>query len=448
MSVGVQSTQPGAPRRLSLRRNFSWTFVGNLTYTVARWVMLMVLAKLGDASAVGIYALGLSVCAPIEFLTSLHLRPALVTDTKHEYTYGQYIGLRLASATMTMILAAVAALVFLRRDTLETRLVVIILGVGTAIFGVREIFMGISEKNERMDVSGQSQMLLSVVALVAFTVAFLLSRSVVWAALSLVVARLTVLLAHDIPRARTVVAQHVHPGESLSFRPDWSRAMLGRLFLRVWPLGLAMAIGSFTNNTQHYFLKGYHGDASLGYYGAIVALTQGATILMNTLGIAASPRLAQVYVSNRRGFYRLFLRLLGIALGLGLAFTLGAALFGEWILSLVFTPEYAQYADELVWLAIATTFMFAASMMSTTLTATRAFVAQLCVWFVVAPLTVLVSWLLVPTFGVQGAVWGRTASMLILLIAITTSLFTVLRRAARDQARMVRPDVNAPETEP
>jgi O-antigen/teichoic acid export membrane protein len=439
MSSSDTTTARSIPRKLSLRKNFSWTFVGNFAYTFARWGMLLVLAKLGDATAVGVYALALAVCQPINFLTSLHLRPALVTDARNEYTYSQYLGLRIAGAALTVLIAAAVA--FLAGYPPETRLAVIIIGVGTAIFAVREIFQGISQKHERMDVSGRSQIILSFVALGVFAAVFALTHSVVWAALGLVLARVSVMFGYDIPKARAVVDRFALPGESRSFRPDWSLTMLGRLCLRVWPLGLAMTIGSFTNNVQHYFLQGYHGTSLVGYYGALVSVMQAAIILMNTLGIAASPRLANIYVSDRRRFYRLFVRLQGIAVGLGLAGILLTALVGDFVLCILFKPDYAVYTREFIWLAVATTFMFSASVLSTALTAARAFTAQLCVWGVVAPATVVLSWILVPAYGVQGAAWGRTASTAILLVASAVALFVVMKRASLGRLGAAEPAV-------
>ncbi len=45
---------------LSLRANFSWTFVGNVVYAGSQWGMLVVLAKLGTPEMVGQFSLGLA----------------------------------------------------------------------------------------------------------------------------------------------------------------------------------------------------------------------------------------------------------------------------------------------------------------------------------------------------------------------------------------------------
>lgn len=420
------------PRRLSLRQNFSWTFVGDLTYTVARWGMLLVLAKLGDAATVGLFALGLAICQPILLLTSLHLRPALVTDRTHEFRYGQYIGLRLIGSVLIVVIASGVCLI--AGYPARTTTVVVLISIGVAILAVREMFLGIMQKHECMNYSAFSQLLLSIGAFTAFTVAFVLTRSLVAAIAGLLVVRLALLLLHDIPRA-TMVVRHFRPEALRELRPDWSLGMLRRLGLRTLPLGAAMTVGTFSNNVQHYFLKGYHGDAMVGYYGAMFAMMQAAILLSNTMGVAASPRLADYYHHNPRHFLRLLSKLVAIAAGLGLIGIAIAAVAGRLLLRLLFTPEYAAYAPQFVWLAAATALMFVASMFVVAMTAARRFGVILVAWIVAATVSVLASWAWVPQYAISGAVWARTAGLGTLLVTAGLGVWYVWRtRSAAESA--------------
>src|SRR3954466_10204757 len=80
---------------LSLRTNFSWTFIGNVVYAGCQWGMLMVLAKRGNPQLVGEYALGLAVTAPVIMLSNLQLRAVLATDANEEHPFSAYLWLRL-----------------------------------------------------------------------------------------------------------------------------------------------------------------------------------------------------------------------------------------------------------------------------------------------------------------------------------------------------------------
>src|ERR671931_288612 len=56
---------------LSLRANFAWTVLGNVVYSGCQGGMLIVLAKLGSASMVGQFALGLAVATPVIMFPNL-----------------------------------------------------------------------------------------------------------------------------------------------------------------------------------------------------------------------------------------------------------------------------------------------------------------------------------------------------------------------------------------
>ncbi|MGD2165907.1 MAG: lipopolysaccharide biosynthesis protein, partial [Anaerolineae bacterium] len=81
--------------RLSLRANFSWTFVGNAIYAATQWGMLIVLAKLGSPEWVGQFALGLAITVPIMAFATLKTRLVQATDARHQYLFGDYLSLRL-----------------------------------------------------------------------------------------------------------------------------------------------------------------------------------------------------------------------------------------------------------------------------------------------------------------------------------------------------------------
>jgi len=65
MNASVPATQTSSEnvsqpaKSVSLRWNFSWTFVGNVIYSGCQWCMLVVLAKLGNPTIVGQYGLAL-----------------------------------------------------------------------------------------------------------------------------------------------------------------------------------------------------------------------------------------------------------------------------------------------------------------------------------------------------------------------------------------------------
>ena len=96
---------------LSLKRNFTWVLGGNITYAACQWGMLIVLAKLGSSEMLGIFALGLAICAPVFFFFNLALRDLQATDANQEYSFGHYLGLRLITSVLSLLVIVIIVVV-------------------------------------------------------------------------------------------------------------------------------------------------------------------------------------------------------------------------------------------------------------------------------------------------------------------------------------------------
>jgi hypothetical protein len=89
----------------SLRRDFGWTLTGNLVYATCQLGMAIALAKLSAATAVGQFALGMAVTAPIFLFSNLNPRAILATDTGDEFPFRAYLRLRLPTTAGALGLA-------------------------------------------------------------------------------------------------------------------------------------------------------------------------------------------------------------------------------------------------------------------------------------------------------------------------------------------------------
>ena len=130
--------------------------------------------------------------------------------------------------------------------------------------------------------------------------------------------RALVLLAYDIPRARTVIG----PGERLA--PLWDLAAMRKLFLAVLPLGLTTALISLNSNLPRYFIDGVLGADELGYFAAVAYLVLAASLVIGSLARAAMLALGPLSVpvlDRLEGDARLVFSALTLmaASGLGLA---------------------------------------------------------------------------------------------------------------------------------
>lgn len=390
---------------LSLRRNFSWTFAGNVVYAASQWGVLVVIARLGTPEMVGQFALALAITAPIIMFANLHLRAVQATDARRAYAFADYLGLRLL--TTAAALALIVALALLSGYRAETALVILFVGLAKSCEALSDVIFGLLQQRERMDRIAKSLMIEGPATLVVMAAVLALTRSIVAAAAAMALVWLLQLLLYDARSAARLL--RAWP------RPRWHWPTLRRLAWLALPLGVTTLLISLNTNIPRYVMERAWGEADLGVFAALTYLIVAGSAVVAALGQAASPRLAAYYAdANARAFRGLLLKLIGIGALLGAAGVTIALLLGEPLLALIYGPAYAAHADVLVLVMLAGGIGYIGSFLGYGITATRQFYQFLAIYAGVTLTALAASVVLIPPLGLTGAA--------LTLLAVNTAL--------------------------
>ena len=402
----------------SLRVNIQWTLAGSVVYTLSQWGMLTALAKLGTPEMVGMYALGIAVSAPVLAFGMLQLRKVQASDAQGEFAFEDYLGLRTAATLASLLVIAACAWISGMSggagrgyDTLKA-LVVLWVGVAKSIDSVNDIFRGLFQRHERMDLGAISLMIKGPAALFAMWIVLVWTGDLVLAVASTSAVWLLSLLTFDLPKARTLLATAGSVESAAGrLRPRFDPRAMGRLAALSFPLGLTLLLASLQSNIPRYVLEVTRGSLELGYFAAMVYPTVASTIFIGALGQSALPRLARSYVSDRAAFRRLLQRLVALAALFGTAFVAALialewalrGLLGQSLLAVLYSPDYAPYFGDLVLVAIASAIQLVTGIYGYGLTAARSFRLQVALAAMSCAVSALVAFILVPGGGVHGA---------------------------------------------
>lgn len=399
------------PARSSLRVNISWTFLGNTVYALAQWGMLVVISKLGAPEAVGQFALALALTAPVMLLANLQLRIIQATDARREFAFADYLGLRLITVGLALLVIGGGALM-LADYSRETALIVLALGLAKAVEAISDVLYGLLQQRERMRLIAISLMLKGAMSLLALGLGVVLTGRVFWGALGLALTWAGLLLAYDLPVVRATLRE----APALASTPRWHGPTLLALSRLALPLGLVMMLLALNGSIPRYFIEHALGSYELGIFAALAYLMVAGSMVVNAIGEASSARLAQHYAAGEHArFVRLLAGFVGLGAALGGAALLGALLLGRQVLSLIYAPEYARQ-ELLVWLMAAAALSYVASFLGYAMTAARQLKLQAPLFAAVTASTTLASWLLVPRYGLVGAALALSIAALVQII--------------------------------
>jgi O-antigen/teichoic acid export membrane protein len=432
--------QPAKPAKsVSLRWNFSWTFVGNVIYSGCQWGTLVLLAKLGNPTIVGQYGLALAIATPVYALSTLQLRAVLTTDVHERIHFGEYLGFRLLTTVISLLVIAGAA--FGMHYSPQSTWVVLIIGLAQGLEIVSDLYYAKMQFHEHMDRIAKSMIIRGVLGLAAMGAGVYFLGSIVWGAVGLVLARVIVLVAYDIRKrthfdphsiAEMQEASEVRDTRDRSLRPRWNRAVQIELLRTSIILGVIAFLVSLLPSIPRYFIAGSIGERQLGIFTATAFLVSTGNLIITAMGQSAFVRLAKLYGNGDiRRFNSLLIKLVGIAAALGLAGIGVAVFFGHMLLTLLYRPEYAEHTDVLVAMMVGGAMSYIAAQMASAITSARCFAPQIPVLASCVAAATLASLFLVRSHGILGAAYSVIITSAVLLIGEIILLTFVLRKRQR-----------------
>ena len=424
---------------LSLRQNFSWVFLGNAVCAGGRWGLIVFLARLGGPEMVGQVALALAIGAQVGSLADLGLRNALVSDVKGQYRFGDYLGLRLAAALASLLVMAGIALV--RCHEAEVALLIFLVGAGTALELVNDIFFGLLQRYERMDRIGIALVIKWPLILTVMVLGVLLTGSPVWGMLGYPAAMAAVLFLYVLPSAARVAAT---AGSPLRLFPRCSPGTLLSLAWVTLPMGLALMVSGLSAALPRYLISFYRGNEDLGVFAAVASLGTLLTTVVGALGQSFVPRLAKHYAAaDSRAFTRLLGKLSGLTACLGLAMVLAVGLGGRPLLRSLYGDRFSQQVD------VAVCLVAAAALSQLSFSLARAMFAMRRFWWEMAIRTagvVLLAGLLpgmIAAWGLHGAAWAMCASAALVSAAYVAATLHACRHVEKARAAESAEEVSA-----
>jgi O-antigen/teichoic acid export membrane protein len=446
-SPALRLTQVIPERGLSsLRANFTWTFFGNAVYSACQWGSLVVLAKIGSPELVGQFSLGLAIAMPAIMFASLQLRPVIASDVREEYRFGEYLGFRITT-TVLAVLVILAIALTMRSGAMMTWLI-FLMGLSQATEAISDVYYARLQFIDRMDRIAKSQIIRGPLALLAMGFAVYLTGQVVWGAAALVLARAVVLFGYDL-RTQTQSSQPFpanaeqarteldHLRETL--RPRWDLHRFGKILWLSLPLGIVALLVNLNVNIPRYFIQWSFGTRELGLFSAIAFMMSAGNLFIGALAQAAFVRMAKSFADgNAADFVSVLLKLLGIGTLVGAGGIVVARVAGAELLTILYRPEYAALSHVLVLFMVVAWISYLGQFLGYAMTAARYFVHQIPLFVIVALAITAGSYWLVPRMGLKGAVLATLVGVSVQLIGSIGILFVGFMKNSRMRAEAAK----------
>ena len=400
-----------APRQVKLRVNVFWSLAGTGVYSLCQLGILVVLAKMGTHEMLGQFALGLAIASPVMICAGLSsLRIVHATDAHAAHRFQDYLALRILTSVGGLL--AIAGIVYFAHYSPITARVVLMVGVAKAIENLSDVFGGLLQHHERMDLLAFSTILRGTLSLLAMAISLYVTGNVLVAVSCLALSWALTLIFFDLRVGAALLSVPLGAGsmtvalKSVSHlvRLPWNWRALSAIGVFGLPVIIAASLVSLTLNIPRYFIEYFFGVGELGKFAALAYPMAAGVTIINAIGQSAMPRLARQYAyGDCRQFAALIAKLAAIATVLGGIGVAVIQLAGRPILTLLYRPEYVSYVSLFLWLAIGTAVFLVSNILGYGVNAVRHFRIQMFISVLVALVAAVACALLVPRWNLTGA---------------------------------------------
>lgn len=421
-------------RPLSLRINFSWILAGNLVRAVCRCGMLLLLGYFCGLGAAGRYAIALALCTPVWAFVMLGLRGALITDARQEYSFADYLAVRLVASGVGLV--AVAGAILLGGYDASASTVIQLVALAKLLEGLSDILRGRLQQQERMDRIAIALLIQGMSGLVLMLVVGSLGGGVTLIVAAFPVAMALTLLLWDVPCCAEMAWKTTgeHGSEMGLWRQPLQWSTLWRLSVVALPLAVVGFLIALIPQLPKYVILSVMGDEAVAVYTLITYWITMGMMIVAALGNAAAPRLAKYYAAGEvRAFSRLVVRLVVLVGGMGAAGAVVVGLLGPTIASLL-GQENSDLSGLAMALSLFAITLYVAAPLGRALGAMRRFWSQT----IAVALGILVALAVLPwavrTRGLVGAAEAMALSMGIVASLTAALVWHELSRRVRRES--------------
>ena len=383
--------------RDNLKRNLIFNTAGNLIYFLCQWMITGLLVKsLADTEDSGIINAGMlatasSVTNMFMVLAGYGMRNFQVSDINGKYSNGDYIRSRVVTVALSFVL--VTGYVFIVGYSPEQTVCIFLFYIWKIIESVTDVFHGIAQRADRMDIIGISYAVRGILSVGGFAAVYSVTGSLntalgVYAALCLVFSAW-----YDIFRNRGYYTP-MGPVDKDSIR---------RLLIECLPLALYAFCTTTTGTIPKLFLGRIWGDSMMGIYGLVdspvLVLQVGVALLFGPFVV----RFARMYnEGNREGFLKLTGIISACVAGLTAVCVVGAMILGKFGLRILYGSSVAEYDYLLPLMVICAGLTALMQLLCTLLTVVRCMKGLLISTASSMALSAAASMVLVPRGGLTG----------------------------------------------
>ena len=375
------------------KKDYIWNSIGSFLQSAISPILLIVITRLNGVGDSGLFSFAMSLSVVFWAISLWGGRTYQVSDAKKEFSSGDYIVVRFISSLIVAVFS-ISFCVLSGYDLIKTELIMVLVSF-KILESIADSMYGVLQIHNRLYIVGISLTMKSVFGFILFTLVDILTKNIIYGALSIFIVNIAVVIFYDIPWMKHV--------ESVDLtKKNIMQAV--KIMKKTAEVFVVVFLTMFSLNIPRYFLDKYHYD-QIGYFG-IMAMP--ITLLTLFISFVLQPNvvnLSELLKKKKiKEFTKIVSKIYFITFTLGILFVISSYLIGVWVLNIVFGIDINNFRIDLTIMVIGAVANAFVSIYVNLLIILRRFKGQFYTLLVTNILAVVLSAYLIDRLAMLGSV--------------------------------------------
>lgn len=323
------------------KKDYIWNSIGSFLQSAISPILLIVITRLNGVGDSGLFSFAMSLSVVFWAISLWGGRTYQVSDVKKEFSSGDYIVVRFISSLIVAVFS-ISFCILSGYDLIKTELIMVLVSF-KILESIADSMYGVLQIHNKLYIVGISLTIKSVFGFIIFAIVDILTKNIVYGALSIFLVNIVVVIFYDIPWMKHV--------ESVGLTKK-NIMQAGKIMKKTAEVFVVVFSTMFSLNIPRYFLDKYHYD-QIGYFG-IMAMP--ITLLTLFISFVLQPNVVNLSELLKKKKIKEFTKIVSkidfITFTLGILFVISSYLIGVWVLNTVFGIDINNFRIDLTIMVI------------------------------------------------------------------------------------------------
>ena len=397
------------------KKNFIWNMIGTTLNSFNSMFFMIIITRINGTEDAGVFTLLFSVACLLYNIGIYSGRTFQVTDKSGKYNETEYVIHRVMTVSIMFIVGALYC-TLKHFDGYRFALTMLLTGM-KCLEALSDCLYGVMQKNDELYKSGFSLTVKALSSLLAVFFVNLFFKNLVLSFIAVDIICTIVTFVYDFPSIKKYLQKEY------SFRKAMTLFPVGFYAFAYYFLNV------YLSNAAKYALDGKVTSSEQALFSIVL---MPATLINLCAIYLLQPyinRLGLLYSENRIDEFRKSMKYISLGvIGIGVVALIGATLLGVPVLNLVYGVDLTNYLKSLQIIIVGATLVAIVTILSTALTTFRNTRIQFIIYLIVSGVILLISGIMVDTFGVNGGAYLYLVSTIMQLAFYTLAYHREMKK--------------------